>query len=151
MARNLLKAGHAVAGFDLGEYSRERLAADGGTAAQSVAEACTGADAVITMLPAGPQVSDVYLGDNGILATVAPGTLLIDCSTIDVKTAREVAQAAEGKGLAMIDAPVSGGTAGATGGTLTFMVGGPEDAYEAAQPLLEKMGKTCLLYTSRCV
>jgi 3-hydroxyisobutyrate dehydrogenase len=142
MARNLLKAGHAVAGFDLSEYSRERLATDGGTAAPGVAEACTGADAIITMLPAGPQVREVYLGDGGILATVAPGTLLIDCSTIDVRTARDVAQAAEGMGLAMVDAPVSGGTAGAQGATLTFMVGGPDEAFEHARPLLEKMGKT---------
>jgi 3-hydroxyisobutyrate dehydrogenase len=142
MARNLLKAGYAVAGFDLSEYSRERLATDGGTAALAVAEACAGADTVVTMLPAGPQVHEVYLGDGGILATVAPGTLLIDCSTIDVKTAREVAQAAEGKGLAMVDAPVSGGTAGAQSGSLTFMVGGPDEAFERAQPLLEKMGKT---------
>jgi len=142
MARNLLKAGYAVAGFDLSEYSRERLATDGGTAALAVAEACADADTVITMLPAGPQVHEVYLGDGGILATVAPGALLIDCSTIDVKTAREVAQAAEGKGLAMVDAPVSGGTAGAQSGSLTFMVGGPDEAFERAQPLLEKMGKT---------
>jgi 3-hydroxyisobutyrate dehydrogenase len=142
MARNLLKAGYAVAGFDLSEYSRERLASDGGTAALAVAEACADADTVITMLPAGPQVHEVYLGDGGILATVAPGALLIDCSTIDVKTAREVAQAAEGKGLAMVDAPVSGGTAGAQSGSLTFMVGGPDEAFERAQPLLEKMGKT---------
>jgi 3-hydroxyisobutyrate dehydrogenase len=142
MAQNLIKAGHAVTGFDLSEYPVERLAADGGTRATTIAEACQGAEMVITMLPAGEQVRDVYLGSGGVLASVAPGTLLIDSSTIDVKTARDVAQAAQGQGLAMIDAPVSGGVAGALGATLTFMVGGPDEAFERAKPVLEKMGKT---------
>jgi 3-hydroxyisobutyrate dehydrogenase len=94
------------------------------------------------MLPAGEHVRDVYLGNDGVLAAVAPATLLIDSSTIDVKTARDVAQAAQGQGLAMVDAPVSGGVAGAEAGTLTFMVGGGDDAFERARPVLEKMGKT---------
>ena len=142
MAQNLLKAGYAVSGFDLNVDATERLAAAGGTRAQSIRDACEGAEVVITMLPAGEQVREVYFGDGGALAAVAPGTLLIDSSTIDVATARDVAQAAQAKGLAMVDAPVSGGVAGAQAATLTFMVGGPEDAFECARPVLEKMGKT---------
>jgi 3-hydroxyisobutyrate dehydrogenase len=142
MARNLIKAGHAVAGFDVNAASAGQLAEGGGTRAASAAEACRDAELVITMLPAGAHVRDVYLGDGGVLAAVAPGTLLIDSSTIDVETAREVAQAAAGKGLAMVDAPVSGGVGGAQAATLTFMVGGPDDAFERARPVLEKMGKT---------
>jgi 3-hydroxyisobutyrate dehydrogenase len=142
MAQNLVKAGHAVSGFDVSEYSTDRLAADGATAARSVAAACKDAEIVITMLPAGEQVREVYLGAQGVLAGVASGTLLIDCSTIDVETARAFAQAAAEKGLAMIDAPVSGGVAGAQAGTLTFMVGGPDEAFARARPVLEKMGKT---------
>jgi 3-hydroxyisobutyrate dehydrogenase len=142
MAQNLLKARHAVSGFDLSEYSTDRLAADGATAARSVAAACKDAEIVITMLPAGAQVREVYLRNDGVLAAVPPGTLLVDSSTIDVDTAREVAQAAVGKGLPMIDAPVSGGVAGAQAATLTFMIGGPDDAFARARPVLEKMGKT---------
>jgi 3-hydroxyisobutyrate dehydrogenase len=142
MAQNLIKAGHGVSGFDVSEYSTDRLAADGSTAARSVAAACREAEIVITMLPAGEQVRQVYLGDEGVLASVPPGTLLVDSSTIDVDTAREVAQAAAGKGLAMIDAPVSGGVAGAQAATLTFMVGGTDDAFARARPVLETMGKT---------
>jgi 3-hydroxyisobutyrate dehydrogenase len=100
MAQNLLKARHAVSGFDLSEYSTDRLAADGATAARSVAAACKDAEIVITMLPAGAQVREVYLRNDGVLAAVPPGTLLVDSSTIDVDTAREVARAAAGKGLA---------------------------------------------------
>jgi 3-hydroxyisobutyrate dehydrogenase len=142
MARNLVNAGHAVAGFDVSEHSADRLAADGGTRANSLADACKQAEIVITMLPAGAQVREVYLGAGGVLSAVAPGTLLIDSSTIDVETARDVAQAAQGKGLAMIDAPVSGGVAGAQVATLTFMVGGSDDAFARARPVLEKLGKT---------
>jgi 3-hydroxyisobutyrate dehydrogenase len=142
MAANLIKAGHTVSGFDVNEDAGVRLAAGGGTKVQSIAEACTDAEVVITMLPAGEHVREVYLGEGGVLAAVAPATLLIDSSTIDVGTAREVAQAARAKGLAMIDAPVSGGVAGAQAATLTFMVGGGDDAFERARPLLEAMGKT---------
>ena len=116
MAQNLLKAGHVVAGFDLNADASERLTASGGTGANSAADACRDAEIVITMLPAGEHVRDVYLGDGGVLAAAVPGTLIIDSSTIDVETAREVARAAEGRGLAMVDAPVSGGVAGARGG-----------------------------------
>jgi 3-hydroxyisobutyrate dehydrogenase len=142
MAQNLVKSGHAVSGFDLSEYASERLAVGGGTRANSVLEACRDAEIVITMLPAGEQVREVYLGAQGVLEVVADGTLLIDCSTIDVDTARQVAQAAESEGLGMIDAPVSGGVSGAQAASLTFMVGGPEAAFERARPVLEKMGKT---------
>jgi 3-hydroxyisobutyrate dehydrogenase len=142
MAQNLLKAAYEVTGFDLNAQATELLAANGGTSANSVADACKAAEVVITMLPAGEQVRDVYLGADGVLASVAPGTLLIDSSTIDVQTARDVAQAAQDKGLAMADAPVSGGVTGAEAATLTFMVGGSDDAFERARPVLEKMGKT---------
>jgi 3-hydroxyisobutyrate dehydrogenase len=142
MAQNLLKAGHPVSGFDVSTEATERLAAGGGTRTNSIADACRDAEVVITMLPAGDQVREVYLGHDGVLAAVLPGTLLIDSSTIDVQTARDVAQAAAERGLAMVDAPVSGGVTGAQGGTLTFMVGGPDDAFERARPILEQMGKT---------
>jgi 3-hydroxyisobutyrate dehydrogenase len=100
------------------------------------------ADVVITMLPAGQHVRDVYLSPGGIVECANPGTLLIDCSTIDVATARDVARAAEARGLMMLDAPVSGGVGGAAAGTLTFMVGGPAQAFARAEPILQKMGKT---------
>ncbi len=142
MAQNLVKSGHTVCGFDVSEYATERLAVGGGRRGTSVADACSEADAIITMLPAGEQVREVYLGGEGVLASVRDGTLLIDCSTIDVETAREVAQAAQESGLAMIDAPVSGGVAGAQAASLTFMVGGAEEAFASARPILEHMGKT---------
>jgi len=142
MAQNLIKAGHTVRGFDVAAAAAENLAASGGMAAHSIAEACSGADAVITMLPAGEHVGDVYLGADGVLASATAGTLLIDCSTIDVETARAVAAAAGEQGLDMVDAPVSGGVTGAQAATLTFMVGGSETAFERARPLLEAMGKT---------
>jgi 3-hydroxyisobutyrate dehydrogenase len=142
MAQNLIKAGHAVAGFDMSKAQVEALTASGGRAADSVQAAARGAEIVITMLPAGQHVRDVYLGSAGVLASAGAGTLLIDSSTIDVATAREVAAAASGKGLDMLDAPVSGGTGGAQAGTLTFMVGGGDEAFARALPVLEKMGKT---------
>jgi 3-hydroxyisobutyrate dehydrogenase len=142
MAQNLLKAAYEVTGFDLSAHATQLLAANGGTSANSVADACKAAEVVITMLPAGEQVRDVYLGADGVLASVAPATLLIDSSTIDVQSARDVAQAAQDKGLAMVDAPVSGGVTGAEAATLTFMAGGSADAFERARPILEKMGKT---------
>ena len=142
MARNLVSAGHSVIGFDLNEEVVGRLTDGGASRANSVAEACAPAEIVITMLPAGEQVREVYLGDRGVLSAAAPGTLLIDSSTIDVATARDVARAAEERGLAMVDAPVSGGVAGAQAATLTFMVGGSAAAFERALPVLEKMGKT---------
>ncbi len=142
MAQNLLKAGHAVTGFDVVTASADKLRLAGGAAATSVAQACAGAEAVITMLPAGRHVRDVYLDAQGVIASVVPGALLVDSSTIDVATARAVAAAAEARGLAMIDAPVSGGVGGAQAATLTFMVGGSAAAFGRAKPILEQMGKT---------
>jgi 3-hydroxyisobutyrate dehydrogenase len=142
MAQNLLKAGHKVQGFDVTKSQADALVASGGVAAPSVKAAATGADVVVTMLPAGQHVRDVYLGADGVLSAAGAGTLLIDSSTIDVESARAVAAAADKKGLSMLDAPVSGGTGGAQAGTLTFMVGGSDPAFERAKPFLEKMGKT---------
>lgn len=139
MARNLVKAGHQVSAFDLSAAALEAFAAAGGTPAKSAVEAATGADFLITMLPAGKQVRDIYLSQSGVAAVTAPGAVLIDSSTIDVATAREVAAAMP---RPMLDAPVSGGTMGAENGTLAFMVGGPKDAFDKARPILEGMGKT---------
>ena len=140
MVRNLLKAGHAVAAFDLSAARLDQAAKDGAARARSAAEAAGGRDAVITMLPAGAQVRAVYTGE--VIGAVSPGTLLVDCSTVDVASARAVGAAAGAAGLDMLDAPVSGGVAGAEAGTLTFMVGGSAQAFTRAQSILEKMGKT---------
>jgi 3-hydroxyisobutyrate dehydrogenase len=142
MAVNLIKAGHQVEGVDVNPGALEKLKAAGGTVVEFAKVAAARADAVITMLPAGQQVRDIYLGPNGIVENANAGTLLIDCSTIDVETARAVAAEADKKGLLMLDAPVSGGVGGAAAGTLTFMVGGSTQAFVRAQPILEKMGKT---------
>jgi 3-hydroxyisobutyrate dehydrogenase len=142
MAANLVKAGHQLTGFDLAPGPVAALAASGGRAARTAAEAATSGDVVITMLPAGPEVRQVYLDKGGILAHARPRTLLIDCSTIDVETTRVVAGAATEAGYAMLDAPVSGGTAGAAAATLTIMVGGTADAFARARPILEAMGRT---------
>ncbi|HEY2531094.1 MAG TPA: 3-hydroxyisobutyrate dehydrogenase [Xanthobacteraceae bacterium] len=144
MAANLVKAGHQVTGYDLVPAAVAALAAAGGWAAASAAEAVAAGDVVITMLPAGPQVREVYLGNGGILGRARKGALLIDCSTIDVDTARLVAAAAREAGFDMLDAPVSGGTAGAAAATLTFMVGGEAAAFARAQPVLEAMGRTII-------
>ncbi len=142
MAQNLIKAGHQVEGVDVNPAAVDKLKAAGGAGVEFAKVAASRADVVITMLPAGNQVRDVYLGANGIIENANPGTLLIDCSTIDVETARDVASAAEKKGLMMLDAPVSGGVGGATAGTLTFMVGGSTQAFARAETILQKMGKT---------
>jgi 3-hydroxyisobutyrate dehydrogenase len=142
MAHNLVKAGHAVRGFDIQSAPVERFAAVGGESAASIADACRSADVVVTMLPAGEQVRDSYLDDAGVIAHAKPAALLIDSSTIDVATARVVSDAAAQQGLAMLDAPVSGGVGGAQAGTLTFMVGGTEEAFVRARPILDAMGKT---------
>lgn len=141
MAANLAKAGHAVTAFDMSAAALDKAAASGIARAASAAAAASGAEAVVTMLPAGQHVRSVYLGDTGLLAQAKPGTLFIDSSTIDVATARDVHAAATDRGVAFLDAPVSGGVGGAAAGTLTFMVGGDEEAVRRAQPLLEKMGK----------
>jgi 3-hydroxyisobutyrate dehydrogenase len=142
MARNLLKAGHALCVFDLSEQAKSAAQAAGATLAATAGAVAEGADVVVTMLPAGKHVKDVLLGDGGLLAKAKPGTLFIDSSTIDVATARLVSAEAAKAGHRMIDAPVSGGVGGAEAGTLTFMVGGPDAAFEAAKPILESMGKT---------
>lgn len=144
MAVNLVKAGHEVRGFDLNQDAVAALSGRGGKAAASVLEAVCGADAVVTMLPAGKHVRGVYEGADGIIAQVKPDAVLMDCSTIDVESARAVGETAARAGVKFVDAPVSGGVAAAEGGTLTFMVGGPEDAFEAAKPYLEKMGKAVI-------
>ena len=142
MAQNLVKAGHAVTGLDVSKAQVDKLAASGGTPAADIKAAVAGAEVLITMLPAGEHVREVYLGGDGVLASAGTGTLLIDSSTIDVESARAVAAGAAAKSLAMLDAPVSGGVGGAQAGTLTFMVGGSAAAFERAKPILEKMGKT---------
>ena len=142
MAQNLIKAGHRVRGFDVVATSVEKLSAAGGTAAADASGVAGDADVVVTMLPSGKEARAIYLGADGLIAQAKAGTLLIDCSTIDVATAREIASAAAAQGLPMLDAPVSGGVGGAQGATLTFMVGGPDEAFAKAKPYLEAMGKT---------
>jgi 3-hydroxyisobutyrate dehydrogenase len=142
MAANLARAGHEVRAFDLSEAAVARAVNHGCTAAASARAAAHGADAIVTMLPAGSHVATAY--HDVLFAAASPHAILIDCSTIDVATARSVGEAAAEKGLKMVDAPVSGGTAAADAGTLTFMVGGPEAAFEAARPILEKMGKAVI-------
>ena len=145
MAQNLIKAGHPVCGYDVNGAALDKFAAVGGIAVRSLDVASMGVDLIITMLPAREQVREVYLGQGGVLASAAAGTLLIDCSTVDVETARAVAAAARVNELDMLDAPVSGGVAGAQAGTLTFMVGGGERPFERAKPVLEAMGKSIIL------
>jgi len=141
MAANLLKAGHELCVFDLVPAAVEAAVALGARAAADAAQAVRDAEAVISMLPASRHVEGLYLGDGGVLAQLASGALAIDCSTIAPASAQKVAGAAAARGIAMIDAPVSGGTAGAAAGTLTFIVGGDAAALERARPLLEAMGR----------
>jgi len=142
MARNLIKAGHEVTGYDISDKAVAAFGGAGGGTAGSIGAAVEGAEIVFTMLPAGPQVHEAYRGEGGIFESAEKGALLIDCSTIDVATARAVSAAAAEAGFTMLDAPVSGGTVGAEAGTLTFMVGGEASAYSKAEPLFEVMGKT---------
>lgn len=143
MAENLLKAGHKLQVFDLSQPSVAKAVAAGATAAASVAEAVRGVEAVITMLPAGPHVRKVFT-EEGALANADKGTLFIECSTIDVDTARAMHAAAAEAGMEMVDAPVSGGTTGAAAATLTFMTGGTDAAFGRAKPICEKMGKAVI-------
>jgi 3-hydroxyisobutyrate dehydrogenase len=138
MAANLVKAGHKVVAFDLVEASRNQAKSDGASVAESAAGSVKGGDVVITMLPAGKHVLSVW-GD--VIASMAKGALIIDCSTIDVESAKQAHALAAKHGIASVDAPVSGGTGGAKGATLTFMCGGEDKAFAAAKPVLEKMGK----------
>lgn len=144
MAANLVKAGHQVIGFDINRAASQVLAANGGRAAASAAEAARGAEFIITMLPAGEHVREVWLHQGGLVQAVTAdraSPLLLDCSTIDVESARAVSQWAQKAGLEMLDAPVSGGTTGAAAGTLTFMVGGSEAAFARGRPVLQAMGR----------
>ncbi len=136
MARNLVRAGHEVTVFDLDAEKAHGI--EGAAVAETAEAAARGRDAIVTMLPAGPVVAQVYRGS--ILPHAAPGTLLIDCSTIDVETARVLAGEAGEAGFAMLDAPVSGGVAGAEAGTLAFMAGGGEAGFARAEPILNAMG-----------
>ena len=142
MAANLVKAGHRVTGYDVVASACVALSKKGGHEAASAAEAAAAGDIVITMLPAGPQVRQVYLGPDGVIARARRDALLIDCSTIDVETARAVAATAAEADLQMLDAPVSGGVIGAEAASLTFMVGGEAAAFARAEPILQAMGKT---------
>ena len=144
MARNLLKAGHAVRAFDLNAAAMKAATDAGAAAAGTVADAVAGAGVVVTMLPAGKQVREVYGGPKGVFAHAAKGSLCIDCSTIDVDSARAVQAQAAKAGFAWIDAPVSGGTTGAEAATLTFMVGGLDADFAQAEPFLKQMGKTII-------
>lgn len=144
MARNLVKAGHSVLGFDVSSAAIAALVAAGGIGSANIGKAVAEADYVVTMLPEGRQVRAVHMDQGAIFAAAKPTTLLIDCSTIDVETARTVGAAAAARGFTMVDAPVSGGVAGAEAGTLTFMVGGTAAGFARAQPVLEAMGKAVI-------
>jgi len=141
MARNLIGAGHHLRVFDIVPEAVARATAFGAEPATDAAGAARGVEVVMTMLPAGEQVREVYLAADGVISSASPATLLIDSSTIDVATAREVATVADTAGFDMLDAPVSGGVAGAEAATLSFMVGGSEAAFAAAEPVLRLMGK----------
>jgi 3-hydroxyisobutyrate dehydrogenase len=138
MAANLVKGGHKVVAFDLVAASRDQARADGAAIAESTVAAVKGAEIVVTMLPAGRHVLSVW---NDVVPVMAKGALIIDCSTIDVESAKKSHALASKHGIGSVDAPVSGGTGGAKGATLTFMCGGEEKAFAAARPVLEKMGK----------
>jgi 3-hydroxyisobutyrate dehydrogenase len=138
MAANLVKAGHKVIAFDLVAASRDQAKSDGAAIAESSVAAVKGAEIVITMLPAGKHVISVW---NDVVPAMTKGTLIIDCSTIDVESSKQAHALAAKHGVGSVDAPVSGGTGGAKGATLTFMCGGDEKAFAAAKPILEKMGK----------
>lgn len=142
MAANLVKAGHDVRAFDLSEAALGAAKDAGCSTFATAKEACTDAEAVVSMLPNGGIVKSVYEAD--VIGTAPEGAVFLDCSTIDVATAREVISAAESAGYDMVDAPVSGGIAAANGGTLTFMVGGTEKAFKRAEPILDAMGKAVI-------
>ncbi|HKT76765.1 MAG TPA: 3-hydroxyisobutyrate dehydrogenase [Sphingobium sp.] len=142
MAANLLKNGFAVRAFDLSEDALAKAEQAGAVRCASAAEAVAGADAVVSMLPAGKHVESVY--KEAVFEAAKAGALFLDCSTIDVATARRVIEAAQERGFDMVDAPVSGGIAAANGGTLTFMVGGTDQAFGRAKPILSAMGKAVI-------
>lgn len=150
MATNMVRAGHNVAGFDLSEEAKAAAQKMGMTTPGTVAEAVAEAEIVVSMLPAGKHVLSVYTGEDGVLANVPAGAMLIDSSTIDVPSARAVAEAAKDAGFEMVDAPVSGGVAAAMAGTLTFMVGGSETAFERAKVVLDSMGQNIFHAGDNC-
>ena len=141
MAINLVKAGHQVTVFDLSAEACQQLRDAGAAVAASAAEAATGVDYVLSMLPAGKHVAGIYLGDDGLLAQLDKATTVLDCSTIDAATARQVGEAAAAAGIGFMDSPVSGGVAAAAAGTLAFMCGGSAETFEKAQLILQDMGK----------
>ncbi|MFJ5610867.1 2-hydroxy-3-oxopropionate reductase [Streptomyces sp. NPDC093221] len=145
MAENLIKAGYDVTGYTLEAAKLERLAANGGTAAGSIAEAVRDADVIVTMVPASPQVEAIAYGEDGILAHARSGALLIDTSSITPQTSVDLAKAAADKGIRVLDAPVSGGEAGAVEAVLSIMVGGERADFDEAKPLLDALGKTVIL------
>ena len=144
MAANLVKAGHTVTGFNLTQPPIDKLVADGGRAAASIAEAVADAEVVITMVPADPQVEQAILGEGGVLESAKPGTLVIDMSSITPQTSIKVAEAAAAKGIRTLDAPVSGGEAGAIEAVLSIMVGGGADDFAEAKPLFDVLGTTVI-------
>ncbi len=141
MAANLVRAGHEVAGFDFAPAAMQRAAEAGVVGADRGASAAADADVVVTMLPMGKHLIDAYCGAGSLLAATKPKTLFIDCSTVDIASARIAHEAAAKAGMLSVDAPVSGGVGGAAAGTLTFMVGGSDEAAKAAEPILAAMGK----------
>ena len=143
MAANLVKAGYDVTGFDVSDVARKGAADAGVRVVDTVAEAASAGHIVISMLPDGPIVRKVYLGDDGVIAHAKDDALMIDCSTIDVDSARAVANAAK-PGQAVLDAPVSGGVEGSRAGKLTFMVGGDGPSFDKAKPLFDVMGKAAI-------
>ena len=143
MVRNLIRAGHSLKVFDLSEESINFVVQLGAVATKSVKEAAIGVDFVLTMLPVGTNVKEVFMND-GVIAAADAGTIMIDSSTIDVETAQATYLAAKAAGFDMIDAPVSGGVLGADAGTLTFMCGGDKKTFEKAKPILQDMGKNII-------
>ena len=141
MAANLMIAGHSLTVFDLSPAAMQVMADKGARCANSALEAIEGAEVILSMLPAGKHVAGLYLGEDGLIARAEKGTLVLDCSTIDAETARQVGAAAEAAGLDMLDAPVSGGVKAAQAGTLAFMCGGSEAGFTRAEKILAGMGK----------
>ncbi len=141
MARNLLQKGYKVTGFDLVSATVQSLASQGATPANTATQAVQDTDVIISMLPAGKHVVDLYTGKRGVLNDLKPGSLIIDCSTIDAESVQQVANAANLSAISFMDAPVSGGITGAEAGTLSFMCGGAKVAYDRALPILQSMGK----------
>ena len=149
MSENLIKAGYSVTGFTLEQDKLDRLTAAGGTSAASIAEAVKDADVIVTMVPASPQVEAISYGPEGILENARQGALIVDMSSITPQTSVDLASSAKEKGIRVIDAPVSGGEAGAIEAVLSIMVGGEKADFDEALPILEALGKTIVLCGDR--